>query len=132
MSTMPTFLNYNMKNGSQSSEFLALLNGSEKTLFYGPYTDVTGGGYETVYDLSLPDNDYSPDDIVCTLYVYSYWGTTLLAEQPVYRSQFDDQSHLNAFVYFECGPSRALEFKAIPCDGKQVTVNSIIYRKTHA
>ena len=29
MSTMPTFLNYNMKNGSQSSEFLALLNGSE-------------------------------------------------------------------------------------------------------
>ena len=121
-----------MNNLERSEQGGLQLNGSEKALFYGPYTDVTGGGYETVYDLSLPDNDYSPDDLVCTLYVYSYWGTTLLAEQPVYRSQFDDQSHLNAFVNFECGPSRSLEFKAIPCDGKQVTVNSIIYRKTHA
>ena len=105
------------------------LSGPDHSLIYGPYRDLNEGSYAVEYRLALPEDASAEEGVVCTLRVHAYWGRNVVAELPVYRSQFDESGELTIELPFATSYARALEYLVFAGEGRDVLVRGISCRR---
>ena len=113
----------------------ALLHGTKKCLKKGKRDELYAGNYAVRYKLFLPSSiakaidETGADALVCTLRVTAYKGETVVAEVPVYRSQFDEKRRLTVEFTTPIPSAQNVEFLAFTEKGMKVYVAGIEYRK---
>ena len=105
------------------------LSGPDHSLIYGPYRDLNEGSYAVEYRLALPEDASAEEGVVCTLRVHAYWGRNVVAELPVYRSQFGESGELTIDLPFATSYARALEYLVFAGEGRDVLVRGISCRR---
>ena len=113
----------------------ALLKGTKKCLKKGTRDELFTGIYSVRYKLYLPEktaraiDETGADALVCTLRITAYKGETVVAEVPVYRSQFDEKRRLTLDFTTVIYSAQNVEFLAFTEEGMRVYVAGISYQK---
>lgn len=133
--TMEVDLEAEAKSNHLKYNRYGMLVKSKKPLKKGPRKDLFAGSYVVRYALRLPEtvaraiDEAGGDALVCTLRVYGYAGKLLLAEAPVYRSQFDAKRRLTVEVPFQTIGVHSADYLASAEDGMQVYISEITCQK---
>lgn len=118
-------------NALEVEERGVLLDGPGHSLAGGAYVDLYEGSYEARFTLRL-DAAQAPavaEARVCRLRVRASWGQDVLAEQPVYLSQFDAEGSLTVAVPFSTAAAQGVDFQAIADEGWRLYVSDLCYYK---
>lgn len=112
-----------INNLELNDEGAMLLEGTEKSMYFGPYTNSESGDYEIEYNLHF--TEYNLDDILCTVRVSADWGANVITYQEIYRSMLDENGDCVIVLPYKTGDFTGMEYCVFVSDNVALEVRSI-------
>ena len=109
------------------------LNGSFASLTHGPDVNLRLGKYTITYVLRIDPEVYTiPEQEICRLRVDEYDGSVVLAEKPVFRSEFDEtgQAQIEIVISDYLNSFHNVEFLAFTDDAVSMEITGLTWQMT--